>query len=232
VSGPILVLLCIVVGASIGALVFALASLALTPFARVFAHKVVIGSGPRVFALRRHGVDVELRLFPVVVSLEFFTAHSHVAEEELARQRAALPTGRVAWVEAARWRRVLAFVLLPRVVTLALASLVLGPTRTLAATGRGVVEILHGAWSPLAEGREILTQAATVALREGPRTLVALTLCKLVSYALIALPTDLPFAVTKSLTSGFAKFRAAFMLFGLVLFVAWLIAWGSWMARG
>ncbi|NOU26431.1 MAG: hypothetical protein HOO96_00880 [Polyangiaceae bacterium] len=227
-----LVLACLCVAGLLAAVLFAAVTFALTPFARVFASKVVVGFGPRLLSRRVRGTEIELRLVPFLSSVDLVGANPFATPEEIARASVEMPAGRLRWTEAPRWRRVVAFVVAPRAVVVALPVLFLGPARTFHHVVSGIGEIFAGAVSPFDTARRILVAAAFVVTSEGVPTLVALCLCKMTSFAILGLPADLPFAMVRAPNQTVAKLRAVWMLVWFVPYAAWIVAWVAWALRG
>jgi hypothetical protein len=207
-------------------LVFALAS-----FARVFPHRVVFGFGPRLLKTRVGATDLEIALLPYGATCSLYGANPYESEDVRAALTERLPRGRLPWTDAPVGRRVLAFVIAPRLGWIAVAALLLGPARALRSTGVGLAEVLAGAVSPLSTAPATLQQGADILAREGFLVLTAAGLCKFASFSLLNLPGDLAHAALRSRGTVVAKLRAIEMLALLAIGTAWIVAWVVWAAR-
>lgn len=210
--------LAVLAAASVANGTFAALGPLVAPWARVAVEKVVLGFGPALLTRIARGVRVELRLVPLTAYLTF------VGGNPIGEPPPPPPPPRVLWLEASPLRRVAAFVVAPRVLTLTIAALVLGPVRAVTAVATGLRDLpaaFYGA-------RPLLDAAADTLAREGFVTLAAVALCKTVSVGLVALPTDTAHAAARRHGDGLGKVRAALMLATLVLLVAWLVAVARW----
>jgi hypothetical protein len=217
----------IVVGAAVGAALVVVLGVALAPFARVFVHRAVLGIGPRLFARRFGAADVEVRAIPTHATLLLHGANLYEAPEETAAVEARMPGGRLLWGDAPAWRRVLAFVVVPRAVSFALAAAVLGPTHAMRSAGVGVLEIVRGVAAPLSDARATLDGGASILAARGFAVLVAVAMCKYLSLGLLSLASDLAFAAGQP-RFAMAKARGIVMLLLLVPPLVWFVAWLAW----
>lgn len=217
-------------GAVVAVALFPIVASALAGFARVVLVDAAFGMGPKLVEKKLGATRWTLRLLPLNSWVK--AAGQGVYDDEEV-ERAALRPGRVLWREASPARRVLAFVVAPRVVVLVLAAVVLGPTGAVFATGRVIVQLVTGALGPLSTAREILEGGAALLAREGALVIVALVSCKWLGFSVLTLPGDLAGATDTELAASkkIAIARAVLMVVFLGLVVSWIVAWIAFLAR-
>jgi hypothetical protein len=209
--------------------IFPVVATALAKFARVELAHVVFGSGTKLFARRVGPTMFELRLVPMqswikAVGQGVYQPADHVEPP--------LRPGRVAWREASRARRVLAFVVAPRLVVFTVAAIGLGLARAGEALARGVAQLVTGAIGPFSTARAILDAGVDILAREGAWVVVAIALAKWVAFSVLTLPGDLAGAMDASEAQGrsIAKVRVALMLLFFAIAASWLLALVAWVA--
>jgi hypothetical protein len=205
---------------------FLVLGIGLAPFARVLVERAALGVGPRLFVLRVAGVPLEICAFP---------SSSHVVVNGMAPVEAEdatrPPPPLVPWLEAPRLRRVLVFVVAPRLAAFALPAAVLDVPRAWGAVTRGVVEVVHGAVGPLSAGQVILRGGAGILAREGAVALAMVAICKWLAFGMLTLPTDLAPAVARTHDRRVLVARIVAMVAVLAAWAAWAVAWVAWAWR-
>jgi multisubunit Na+/H+ antiporter MnhB subunit len=226
VSPPILVAALLVAAGLVNAVLFLALGIGLAPFARVLVERAALGVGPRLFTLRVAGVPIEIRAVPASSYLVVL-GMSPLTPEDAPRP----PPPLVLWLEASRLRRVLAFVIAPRLATFGVAAAVLGLPRAGGAVARGVVEVIQGALAPLSTGALVLRSGAGVLAREGVATFAMVALCKWLAFSLLTLPTDVAPAVARTHERRVGVARVVAMLGVFAVWAAWAVAWIAWAWR-
>jgi hypothetical protein len=209
---------------------FPLVTTPLARFARVELRQVVFGSGPKIFATRVGPTLFELRLLPITSWIK--AAGQGVYEEGPIDPP--IGPGRVPWREASPVRRVLAFVVAPRLVIFALAVIGVGPARASDALVRGIGQILAGALGPFSTARTILASGAELLAREGAWVVISVALAKWSALGVLTLLSDAAGATDTSEARArtIAKVRAVMLLVVLALFASWLVASVTWALAG
>lgn len=216
---------------SIATVTFAGLGLAVAPFARVFLEKVTFGFGPRLLTTRVGATVVSIHAFPITSSLTPFGAGVSPSEGEGDASAASLPPSAVPWFEASPWRRLLAFVVLPRILPLGIAAAILGPARAFRAAAEGLGEIVSGALGPLSTAPALLDAAAAVYVREGFAVLAALAVGKWLSSSVLTLPGDVAFAVASKQRNLVGKVRFTLTLILMLVYVPWIVGCVAWLRR-
>jgi hypothetical protein len=215
----------------IAALLFLVVATVLAGFAGVELTHAVFGSGPRVFGKKVGPTLFELRAAPIQSWIKAVGHDPYEDEAELERARRAMRPGRVTWTEASPIRRVLVFVVAPRLAVFALAAIAIGPRRASLAAVRGVEQLVTGALGPLSTARTILEGGAAALVEEGALVLLGLALAKWVAWSLLVLPTDLAGAIDRGGASKtVAKVRGVMLVASIPFGIVWLVAWIAWLA--
>jgi hypothetical protein len=224
VSPPLGILLVMLVVLVISNAILIGLGVALASWARVVVSKVVWGFGPCIV---RRGT-FELRLVPMNAYMQFLGANPYITDEPP-------PLPRKLWFEASPVRRLVAFIVAPRVAPLVVSAIIVGPTRAVVAVATGFVD-MFGAFT---RWQSLLDGAAAVFVHEGFVATVGLALAKVLAIGLVALPFDAAWAFQQeragktsqqeqSSAMRVAKLRAVVLLVQLVLLAAWVVAAIRW----
>jgi hypothetical protein len=213
---------------------FPAVAMALARFARVALTDAALGIGPRLFATRVGPTKIIVRLVPINSWVRAAGQNPYETPEDAAAALGAFPRDRVLWRDAPRLRKVLAFVVAPRLAVVGVALVPLGPSRVARATLAGVVQIVTGALGPLSTARALLDAGAATLAREGALVVAAIVLCKWLSVSLLSLPGDLVTTLSRSDANAktTAKLAVVQLFVFLAVFLSWLVAAVAWLASG
>ncbi len=222
-------------GGAVAALLFPVVAMASSTYARVQLARVSFGTGPKLWGRAVGPTQIELRLLPISSFIVAEGQDPYEPEAELAAVAARLRPGRLPWREASPLRRILAFVLAPRLAVLAVAMAIVGPAEALASTARGTAEWASGALGPLSTAPALLASGAAAIARDGFVVGVALVLTKWLAFSVVTLPFDLAGASERG-SAERAQTTAKRGVIGhvvvLAVSVAWTVGLVSWLARG